>query len=447
MAEVSTSNKLEKIRSFCAKHGGGIVTNYIQDILQNAAGFIPDSVMSFIDIIWDIVNKLENTSDTNSRRELMICVIRLLGGIFSIVGIGIPGFSFAREITSLTVFFLKTIFRLVDLNLLVHQSSINTNDPVDHEIAGLVEKLKRVEIFITEVYHEEHVDESTLQGLISNVDMHIGIYELGNLKSRIHHLCFKGREELKTCLHFLTLFVRISTIRHSLLFRMMECLFTKQYSIKTVESWRRCIEKERKDNNEFLQFFTLPSLEDVRVVAAFDPSEHTELAAYLADIGVELRDLKKEVDGRIFMIQPYRDDTRLLARPILSFSSVCAETVPLDNDNIHVKFKFTAIDNTFNLFHIQSPQSLKYLHLDTNASCRHGKYPDTPEAAQWRLIEVKLIPEDKRSAPSFVLCTKMWPERLLCVKMAFFRRTIGLDGNIKPNPDAVFKVSTTKLLG
>lgn len=37
-------------------------------------------------------------------------------------------------------------------------------------------------ILIDAVDDEEHVEEATLQGLISNVDIHIGVDQLGNLK-------------------------------------------------------------------------------------------------------------------------------------------------------------------------------------------------------------------------------------------------------------------------
>lgn len=85
-------------------------------------------------------------------------------------------------------------------------------------------------IFIDAVKDEEHVDESTLKGLLSNVDIHIEVSELGNLKSRIKILMSGGEEDWRTCLEFLKMFVRISTLRHSLLFRMLTCLRAKDYS-------------------------------------------------------------------------------------------------------------------------------------------------------------------------------------------------------------------------
>ena len=95
---------------------------------------------------------------------------------------------------------------------------------------------------------QEHLDEATLQGLISNVDIHIAVGELGNLKSRIYSLMTGGQYNLQICLHFLTLFVRISTLRLSLLYRFMACLRLKKYSPGTVTALEKCIEKERISN-------------------------------------------------------------------------------------------------------------------------------------------------------------------------------------------------------
>lgn len=86
-----------------------------------------------------------------------------------------------------------------------------------------------------------------------------------------------GKEDWRTCLEFLKMFVRISTLRHILLFRMLTCLQVKDYSRGTVSALQKYIEIERKDKQTFLAFFSLPSLENVGVLAFFNPSEEEEL--------------------------------------------------------------------------------------------------------------------------------------------------------------------------
>uniref|UniRef100_K1QSM9 Uncharacterized protein n=1 Tax=Magallana gigas TaxID=29159 RepID=K1QSM9_MAGGI len=73
-------------------------------------------------------------------------------------------------------------------------------------MAGLAERLERTASFIDAVDVEEHVDESTLHSLISNVDIHIGVEQIGSLKSRIQTLMSGGQEDWHACLHFLKLF-------------------------------------------------------------------------------------------------------------------------------------------------------------------------------------------------------------------------------------------------
>lgn len=70
---------------------------------------------------------------------------------------------------------------------------------------------------------------------------------------------------MKTCLHLLTLFIRLSTLRHALLFRLKTCVEANNYSPSTSCTLKTYIEKERADNIEFLRLFSLPSLEDIYV--------------------------------------------------------------------------------------------------------------------------------------------------------------------------------------
>lgn len=65
-----------------------------------------------------------------------------------------------------------------------------------------------------------------------------------------------GQEEWHACLHLLKLFVRLATLRHLLLFRMMACLKAKDYSLGTIKALQMYMEKERNDNQASL-FFSL----------------------------------------------------------------------------------------------------------------------------------------------------------------------------------------------
>lgn len=144
----------------------------------------------------------------------------------------------------------------------------------------MAEKIEKTEILIDAVEIKENVDEPLMHSLISNFDIHIGVDKIGNLKSRITSMMSEG-EDMQTCLHLLTLFVRLSTLRHALLFRLKTCLEVNNYSPSTSGTLKTYIDKERADSEEFLRFFSLPSLENVYVLAVFDPAEQIELAIYL----------------------------------------------------------------------------------------------------------------------------------------------------------------------
>lgn len=126
---------------------------------------------------------------------------------------------------------------------------------------------------------------------------------------------------MKTCLHLLALFIRLSTLRHALLFRLKTCVEANNYSPSTSGTLKTYIEKERADNKEFLRLFSLPSLEDIYVLAVFDPAEHTELTTYLEEMRLPLQNLQKVLDGKIFLFnhlrirQSYLEETSRLMGP------------------------------------------------------------------------------------------------------------------------------------
>lgn len=185
-----------------------------------------------------------------------------------------------------------------------------------HELSGLAEKMERMEVCIDAVDVAEDVDEPALHSLVSNVDIHIGVDQIGILKSRIQSMMSEG--DMKVCLHLLTLFVRISTVRLSLLFRMITCLKTNNYGKHTSASLQKYIEKERADGEQFLLFFSGPSLRNVGILAVIEPAEQIELTTYLEYMHIPLKDLRKVLDGRTFLIQPLMISSILLGRPFPS---------------------------------------------------------------------------------------------------------------------------------
>lgn len=82
--------------------------------------------------------------------------------------------------------------------------------------------MKNINVCIDNMEEKENVNDLNVHWLVvSNVDTHVGVEAIGNLKSIITSMMFDDGEieDMKLCLYLLTLFVRITIIRHSLLFR------------------------------------------------------------------------------------------------------------------------------------------------------------------------------------------------------------------------------------
>lgn len=430
---MSPKTKLEKIKSFCESFGCAVkkIIQYIIDRLND----LPAKYITLLDTLWKSIEGLT----AGTWKSIIVEAMKILGHTLSLVGLAFPIVGLPSRVLLLVASFLKIIFCISDLKVMLKPES-TVNESLRHDLSGLAERLKKTAIFIDAVDEEEHVDESTLQSLISNVDIHIGVNEIGNLQSRIRALLSGKQEDWISCLQLLTLFVKISTMRQMLLFRMMTCLKMKEYSRGTVKALQKYLEKEKIEYREFLTFFSVPTLENVGILTVFDPSEHTELATYVNEMQLSFQDLSTVLDSQAFLIQPVTDNSILLGRPFPSFSSVRSMLNSTNINNTRIIFKFTALENTFNEFKIQTPNSGQYIYLKDNRYCKFSNMTLVPNCARWRVILVYET-DDKEDLPSrFIFCTKQWPDRFLYLDSTYLKSAKGLPTDREASKECLFMV-------
>lgn len=112
-----------------------------------------------------------------------------------------------------------------------------------------------------------------------------------------------------------------------------------------------------------------------------------------------------------------------------------------DVRNVRINFRFTAIANEFNIFHIQSPDLGEFVYMKENSYCKYEKMLYAQEKAQWRILLVREAKEEEKEAPScFILCTRKWPEKFIYMGKSFFECAKGLENNSQPNRDCLFMV-------
>lgn len=438
-SSIPLKTKLEKIKTFCASSGSRVKDSIITNIID-IADELSDKGALLIDVLWRSTKGLESGDD----KYIIIEAMNILGQSLGLFGFAFPICIPASYVVLLVALLLKVIFHIINLKKTLEPKGTPC-DAIRHELAGLSDRLQKTAIFLDAVDDEEHVDEATLQGLISNVDIHIGVDQLGNLKSRIKTLMSGGKEDWRTCLEFLKMFVRISTLRHALLFRMLTCLRAKDYSRATVSALQKYIEIERKDNQTFLAFFSLPSLENVGVLALFNPSDEEELITYLGQLRLPVQNLRLVLHDKLFLITPKTNQNILFGRPAPSVCSVRAMKSSTDVENVRIRFKFTAIENEFNVFHIQSPDLGEYIFMKENSYCKYSKSVKEQDTAKWRVILVQDTDEKEGTHACFILCTKKWPEKFVFIEKTFFESARGLGLNSKPGVECFFTVCLLRL--
>lgn len=195
----------------------------------------------------------------------------------------------------------------------------------------------------------------------------------------------------------------------------MTCLKMKKYrGTGTVKALQTYIEKEITDNHAFLAFFSKPTLENVGILTVFDPLVHTELATYVKEMGLNVQNLSTVLHNQVFLIQPFTDECIFLGRPLLSLSSVWSMSISTNINNDRIKFKFTALENTFNEFYIQTPDTGQYIYLKDDRYCKYRDFTIIPDCARWRMIFVRETDDNEDLLSRVIFCTKQNDDTVTC---------------------------------
>lgn len=406
--------------------------------VRNIISEIIDNLSHLSEKLQSILNKmLESKEKIGSVINVLVPTMELLC-LLSTIAFPVAGLPL--KVVLLVVYFLKIIFTIINKDISLETKAIN-DDEFQYSVAGLLEKIASMIALIDAVEVEEHVDESSLQNLISNIDIHIGIEEMGNIKSRIMS---RGKADLGTTLQLSKLHANISCLRCILLARYLTCLSVKNYSPDFVTVIKKGIEQERIKNQPFYSsIFTVPSLQHVRALAVFDPNEEKDLAQYLKKyLGLSFQDLK-QLHDKVFLIRPVKNTSIQLGRPFPSLRFV--RGMGINEANVRIKFRLLKIENGFNLFYILSPDVGEYVYMNDSGYCKYARKMEAQDNAQWRVIAVegKTVGETITST-LFVFCNKRWPEKLIYMERSYFAHAKGFisdpESKSKSNEDCLFMV-------
>lgn len=176
----SVVTKLELITFFCESHGFS-VQKIVLDIKEKLCE-LPKRALETIDMLWRSRNILAN------RKTAYTCIIvqgiQILGTGLALAGMVFPVVGICSKVVQLVVYFLKIIFKISEPNIkLMLEPKANTNEIND--FAGLAERLKSINSYLNAADDNEHADESSIQSIISNVDIHTGVDEIGNRRDDV----------------------------------------------------------------------------------------------------------------------------------------------------------------------------------------------------------------------------------------------------------------------
>lgn len=434
--ENSYQDRVTEVVSFVESRSQHLdnVEHFLQRIKSINSNSIPANDQSIIDVLIGMIHDIRcaNAQDNESLKitELVVIAIKFLCFLRS-----------CREIhfccSVLYDSFLMIILNAINMKkTLVNKS---TDIPMRVTIYGIAEKILNIETLITAFDFEKNIDKVALDSLDRNVDRHVGMEAIGEIKLHINENGTGTKADLERCLQYLNLFVRLITMRHALLMRYKFCLESKRLSRPLRSLLHKYIEAKRKDDQKFLAFFSNPSLKNVGILAAFDPTEDIELATFLNELSLPIADLKECLHDKTFVIKSVKRPALAVGRPFSYFHTV--RGMNASNNNVRIRFKFTVVENLFNVFYIQSPDVGEYLVMSDNGSCQYLAGKHGFENAQWRVILVCRKGNDDKIQSTFVFCTRKWPGKFFYLDESYWIPAVGLTDGVKPDEKCLFTVS------
>lgn len=428
MDPTSQEKKLQKISSFCESKGCP-VESLITEITKHLKN-LPRKLCILIDEISQTIKKIEIGIDIG------IVSIHLIGTIFSLSGLVCPVVGIALNVLVLVALILKLISGTCELIRRLKFCPKETMDvAIKHKLNGLLELFKGVETCIDAHNESKDADDVWMESLISNVKLTIGLKVLGYLNSRIVSLISGDKDDWFTALALLKWFVRISTQRHSLLYRFQTCLRAKGLGQCIIDTTQAFIEKERKENQTFLaSIFLETSLQNVGILTIFDPLEEKEITACLKKLCVHVMDLQSMLHNQVVIIKPAKNPSSIIGQPYLSSSVRSMKSLP-GVENLRARLRFLAIENAFNFFYIKS-YSDEFVYMTEDGKCKYARIHDSDDA-KWRVI---LVNETSVSSSCFILCTKKRPEKIVYLENSFWGHVKGLENDSRANEDCLFTV-------
>lgn len=415
-------NKLQEIASYIKPYLGDFLIKALQNYLTSKND-MPEGFQPFIDSFLKFLkfNSKKKNKDSKEIRKELIKLAMIASTKFLFIST-CPD-KIHDMVLPLVEPFYDVLFSIIDISKVLETK--DGDDARKLEIAGLRARLTSTDIFIKRVLQEEHVDEPALQGLISHVDIHIGIDEIGKLKCSIKRQMSGTKDDLENCLENIQLLIRIYNVRQALLVRLIACLKSKDYSRSTRCVLESLIKQEKEDAKNFFKFFSSPSRKHVGVIAIFNPSEHKELASFLNDMRLPPRPkLDKLLHNNVFVISTMENPAISIARSHSLFHTIFG--MATSDQDARIQFKFTNVKDSFDLFYIQSPDENEYLYMNDNKGCMYAKQLPNPEtAAQWQIIQVN---KEKSKESTFVFCTKKWPGTFLCLDSSYWETFCRLTG-------------------
>lgn len=435
----------------------------LEEIIRN---FGPDESHRQLDIastLSDLVvdrlrDKFEKTIDvlytsiaglkSGNLRKIIVEGINILGCILGIPGFFIPKIGLISVILTLVGYILKYVFRIVDL-IKVHELEINNanNDGIYHQIAGLMERLENTKRMINSLEADGPNGNDMMKNAVFESVSKIGLQELGSLKSHIMTLMVPNEEDLKKCLQYLTLFVRITLFRQLLLSRCIIVFGLNNNDRNLLPYLENCLEHEKLENQKFLIFLSMPKIGNAIILSVFNPKDERmkELVEYLKMIEIYPKDLRDYLDGKVFEMKSVARPYVALGRPLSLFSYISEMDASRNENSPRIQFQFIAVNeaNAYNLFNIRLVGTNSYMYMTENGYCKYSKVPPEADNTQWHVIGVHKTGEEKKPPFAFMLCPKSWPSRIICMKKSFlFKRAKGMLSPEKVSPESLFTVSS-----
>lgn len=228
------------------------------------------------------------------------------------------------------------------------------------------------------------IQRHEISALSAHVPIYSGVRFLGILQSKIIESSKSHDEQqVKRAIEYTRLFVKLSVLRSTVLWKMYITVKQAGHSVSTAKSIQNVIQNMKLKDKHFLTFLTNPTYQQAIFFAHLKPSELPEVSKYLDKCQLAFQNLAF-LGGRAHHFRTQKWPNWYAYMNNDAYGSMTGSTV-LNDQGYFFFDTISSVDNTFYLRSVKWPKWYVYMKNDGEGKL-YGWKGNPGSSGKWKII-------------------------------------------------------------